>query len=141
MNSQTDQSWLQKNITPVLALVFTTMFFVIIMLVLTHQVKANDTNTSSIITGMFGVVMMIIGYYFGSSSKSAVKQQETVDKMVDNLTAFKIKESIVDKFTTMTREELEAFNKEMNLGLIFLPNETDDDIKNMIRETIKNKGV
>lgn len=77
--------WLSKNIGSVLALLYTGIFITVITTALTHTVKANDTITSSIITGTFGIVMLILGYYFGSS-KTNTKQQETMNTMVNNLT-------------------------------------------------------
>lgn len=83
--ANTNTGWLSKNIGSLLAIIATVIFSTIIILVLTKSVKANETVTSSIITGMFAIEMVILQYYYGSSRGSS-KQQESMDKMVSNLT-------------------------------------------------------
>lgn len=92
-NNSEHAGWLAKNIAPLLAIIFTGIFLTIIILVLTKNVKANDTNTSSIITGMFGIVMMIIGYYFGSS-KSSNEKQKQMNEMMNTNSSITIKHPI-----------------------------------------------
>ncbi len=64
----------------------------------------------------------------GSASISSGKKAETKKEVS--------KDVVEDEFTEMGREELKAFNKEMNLGITFLKKHTEDDMRSLIREAM-----
>ena len=77
------QNWLSQNIVSVLAILWTLFTFYILKLVLLKEVKAAENITFLIINTVSNIIMIIIGYYFGSSSGSKDKQI-TLDKVTEN---------------------------------------------------------
>lgn len=60
-------SWLQKNIVPLLAIFWTIITVSVMVLVLLGTLVATEALVILIVNGLFNVVMLIIGFYFGSS--------------------------------------------------------------------------
>lgn len=75
-----NDNWLHKNAAPVIALSYTGFSFLIYILVLTKQISATENVAFLIINSVTNIVMLIVGYYFGSSAGSKNKQ-DTIDKM------------------------------------------------------------
>mgnify|MGYP003479678416 FL=1 len=65
-------SWLQRNITPILALVIILFTFTMWTLILFRNYEPK-TNESMIIGGLTSITATVIGYYFGSSIGSKEK--------------------------------------------------------------------
>ncbi len=80
-----DNNWLQNNIAPLLAVVITVFALFIYLMVLTKTIVATENIAFLIITSVTNVLLLIIGYYFGSSSGSKEKQK-SLDKINDNTT-------------------------------------------------------
>lgn len=75
-------TWLQDNIVPLIAILYTVFSFTIYTLVLVHAISATENVAFLIINSITNVVMLIVGYYFGSSAGSKAKQG-AIDKMVE----------------------------------------------------------
>lgn len=73
-------NWLHENTAPVLAISYTAFSFLIYILVLTKQIQATENIAFLIINSITNIVMLIVGYYFGSS-KGSKDKQELMDKM------------------------------------------------------------
>lgn len=73
------KTWINENIGPLLAVIVVLFCLYIFNLVLFRQVKASDPVTISIIECLKTVIILIVGYYFGSSAGSKNKQ-EVLDK-------------------------------------------------------------
>lgn len=74
------QNWLGQNIAPILAIFFVVFTFCIFRMVLLKQVCASDAIVTSIVASLTSIITLIIGYYFGSSQGSKIKQ-DTIDNM------------------------------------------------------------
>jgi hypothetical protein len=70
----TKQNWLAQNIVSVLAILWTIFTFYILKLVLLKEVKAAENITFLIINTISNIIMIIVGYFFGSSAGSKDKQ-------------------------------------------------------------------
>jgi hypothetical protein len=81
INQSEHSSWLAKNIGPLIAIVYVSFSMVLYILVLSGTLKASDNIANQVITLVGSVVMLIVGYFFGSSRNSAEK-----DKTIRNLT-------------------------------------------------------
>lgn len=77
-----EESFLQSNIAPVLALTWTIFTLCIFILVLTRIITATENVAFLIINSVTNIMMIIVGYFFGSSMGSKQKQA-TIDKMND----------------------------------------------------------
>jgi hypothetical protein len=81
INESANSSWLAKNTASILA-IFWTLAAVGIILAIYLGVGANNPATETqILTGIFGIVMLIIGFYFGSS-QSSQKNRDTINELV-----------------------------------------------------------
>lgn len=69
------QSWLGKNIAPILALVSTLTAIVVYILVLTHNLKATEPTVLLVVSNLTNVVLVVFGFYFGSSIGSRLKDK------------------------------------------------------------------
>jgi len=72
-NNSLNSSWLSRNIAPLLAILWTIAAISIILLSFLGFINSDKGIESQIITGVFGIVMLILGYYFGSSFSSQKK--------------------------------------------------------------------
>lgn len=78
--------WLKENIVEILAIGALFQFLFVVMFVLFHEVKSNDTTTMMILTSSTNIVVIILSFYFGSSKSSKDKDkvigdmQETANK-------------------------------------------------------------
>lgn len=61
------------NIVAVLVVVFS---FALLFCVIALEKPSNDTRATQIITGLFGVLMLVCGYYFGASRARGPVQQQ-----------------------------------------------------------------
>lgn len=59
--------WLRDNITSLLAILWSCFAFIILMVVLTKEIKSDDKTVYLIIGGVFGIINFVIGYYYGAS--------------------------------------------------------------------------
>lgn len=75
-------TWLQDNVAPLIALLFTGFSLLIYTLVLTHVIAATENIAFLIINSITNVLMIIIGYFYGSSAGSKAKQT-TLDKIAN----------------------------------------------------------
>ncbi len=75
INQSAEASWLSKNTGSIIALIFTVFACTLYILVLTGNLKASENITFSVVSSVTGIAMLIIGYYFGSSRSSAMKDQ------------------------------------------------------------------
>lgn len=76
-----EESWLHRNISPLLALITFISSFAIFTLALRYGVKSNDTVSIAIIETLKAIDLILVGYYFGSSQGSKLKQL-TIDKIM-----------------------------------------------------------
>ena len=72
-NNSANSSWLSRNIAPLLAIAWTLAAVGIILLSFFGFIHSDKGIEAQIITGVFGIVMLILGYYFGSSASSQKK--------------------------------------------------------------------
>lgn len=75
------QNWLSENIASIIALSFLVFTFIVFLIVLLHQVKTTDSTTITIIGTVSNILMLIVGFYFGSSKSGKDK-----DKAIETLT-------------------------------------------------------
>lgn len=75
------KNWLSENISSIIALAFLGFAFTIFLLVLLRQVKTTESTTITILASVTNILMLIIGFYFGSSKSGKDK-----DKQIENLT-------------------------------------------------------
>lgn len=75
-------NWLKDNISSVLAIAWLLFTFIIDTIVLTHAVKSTDNTTFLIINSVNNIMVIIVGYFFGSSIASKNKD-EVIKKMTD----------------------------------------------------------
>ncbi len=78
-------NWLQHNVSALLAILFTLFSLSIYLLVLVHAISATENLSFLIINSVTNIMMIIIGYYYGSSAGSKQKQM-SLDKISDNTT-------------------------------------------------------
>ena len=69
-----NSSWLQKNIAPILALLVIIYTFVLWTLILFRNYEPKQSE-SMIIGGLTSITATVIGYYFGSSASSKMKDE------------------------------------------------------------------
>lgn len=69
------KNWLTENIASILAILWTLFTFYILKLVLLKEVKAAENITFLIINTVSNIIMIIIGYHFGSSASSKQKSE------------------------------------------------------------------
>ena len=77
--AKTDSGWLVKNIVPILAAAWTIFTFVLFILALTGHMEAKENMQFLVINSATNVVMLVVGYYFGSSNGSKMKQDQLND--------------------------------------------------------------
>ena len=58
---------IRENITSILALIWTIGSFIVILTILTRDIKTDDKTTYLILGSQYGVVMLMVGYYWGSN--------------------------------------------------------------------------
>ena len=67
-----NSDFLNKNITSILAILWSIFAFVILMVVLTKDIQSDDKTVYLIIGGVFGIINFVIGYYYGASKSKPV---------------------------------------------------------------------
>lgn len=77
------ENWLNNNIASLLALIWTSFSLVLYIMVLTKAIVATENVAFLIINSVTNILMIIVGYFFGSSLGSKTKQA-TLDKMNEN---------------------------------------------------------
>lgn len=75
-----EATWLNKNTGSLIALMFVVFTCTLYILVLTRQLNASENITFSVVSSVTSITTLIIGYYFGSSRSSAVKDS-TISKL------------------------------------------------------------
>lgn len=78
--TSTEATWLNKNTGSIIALIFVLFTCTLYILVLTRQLNASENITFSVVSSVTSITTLIIGYYFGSSRSSAVKDS-TISKL------------------------------------------------------------
>lgn len=71
-----NKNWLNNNIASVLAIMWTLFTFYILKMVLLKEVKAPENITFLIVNTVGNIIMIIVGYHFGSSAGSKQKQDQ-----------------------------------------------------------------
>jgi hypothetical protein len=61
------KSYLKENIRSILALMILVLGFAILYIALYKPVRANDTLTNQIVTGVQGLMMFAMSYFFSAS--------------------------------------------------------------------------
>jgi hypothetical protein len=69
INQSEHASWMAKNTASIIALAFTLFTFVIYFLVLIGHLKASENMSILIVNSITNIVMLIVGYYYGSSDR------------------------------------------------------------------------
>jgi hypothetical protein len=69
INQSENASWMAKNTASLIALSFTAFTFVIYFLVLIGHLKASENMSILIVNSITNIVMLIVGYYYGSSER------------------------------------------------------------------------
>jgi hypothetical protein len=82
-----NQNWLQNNVAALIALLFTGFTLFIYVLVLTKVISATENIAFLIINSVTNIMMIIVGYFFGSSAGSKAKQL-SLDKINDNTVSY-----------------------------------------------------
>lgn len=75
------KNWLSENIASVIALSFMAFAFTVFLFILLKEVKTTESTTITILATISNILMLIFGYYFGSTKGSKDK-----DKQIENLT-------------------------------------------------------
>ena len=78
--TSTEATWLNKNTGSIIALLFVIFTCTLYILVLTKQIHASENITFSVVSSVTSITTLIIGYYFGSSRSSSVKDS-TIAKL------------------------------------------------------------
>ena len=73
ISTSPEATWLNKNTGSIIALIFVLFTCTLYILVLTRQLNASENITFSVVSSVTSITTLIIGYYFGSSRSSAVK--------------------------------------------------------------------
>lgn len=73
ISTSPEATWLNKNTGSIIALIFVAFTCTLYILVLTRQLNASENITFSVVSSVTSITTLIIGYYFGSSRSSAVK--------------------------------------------------------------------
>ena len=66
---------LSENVAAIIAIGFLLFAFSVNIMILTRNVKASDTIVSTILSNVTNIMMLIVGYYYGSSQGSKNKQE------------------------------------------------------------------
>lgn len=82
-------TWLNHNITSILAIIWSVFAFVILMVVLTKDIKSDDKTVYLIIGGVFGIINFVIGYYYGASKSKPADVSNTNQNNTNNQTTTK----------------------------------------------------
>ena len=69
------RDWLKNHIAEIIAIAFIFQAFLIFRVILLREVKAESSVEISIIECIKGILFLIIGFYFGSSSGSKKKEE------------------------------------------------------------------
>ncbi len=77
-----ESTWLHNNIAPLIAITYTLFSLIVYVLVLIHVISATENIAFLIINSITNIMMIIVGYFFGSSVGSKSKQA-SIDKMND----------------------------------------------------------
>ncbi len=75
-------NWLKNNIAEIIAIGFFLFAFGMFRTILLKEVKADSTTEISIVECIKGVLFLIVGFYYGSSTGSKDKQIQ-LDKQTD----------------------------------------------------------
>jgi hypothetical protein len=73
ISTSPEATWLNKNTGSIIALIFVVFTCTLYILVLPRQLNASENITFSVVSSVTSITTLIIGYYFGSSRSSAVK--------------------------------------------------------------------
>lgn len=82
-------TWLNHNITSILAILWSVFAFVILMVVLTKDIKSDDKTVYLIIGGVLGIINFVIGYYYGASKSKPADVSNTNQNNTNNQTTTK----------------------------------------------------
>lgn len=85
--NNTKKNFLSENIGSILAIMWTLFTFWIFKLVLLKEVKAPENITFLVVSGVINIIMIIIGYHYGSSASSKQKQDlinNSINKLQDD---------------------------------------------------------
>jgi len=69
------KNWLNENIIPLMAIMLLLFIFSSFLLMLTGCVKSEPTLTNTILDTEKSVLLLLVGYYFGSSKGSKDKDE------------------------------------------------------------------
>lgn len=70
------QGWFTENVANIMALTFMFFCFFTYRAILLKEVTATETTQTTIIQSITNILMIIIGFYFGSSQGSKEKQKK-----------------------------------------------------------------
>jgi hypothetical protein len=80
---QKQKNWLSDNIASIIALSFIAFSFIIFLLILTQTVKTSESTTITILASLTNILMLIFGYYFGSTKSSKEKDKQIAQMSMD----------------------------------------------------------
>lgn len=72
-------SWFNEHIVSLIASAIIIFTFTTYMLVLTKSIPASESTAITIISSQTNILMLVVGFYFGSS-KSSKDKQLTIEK-------------------------------------------------------------
>ena len=81
LNQSEQASWLAKNTVSLIALGYTLFNFAIYLLALAGKLKSTENMQILIINSITNIALLIVGYYFGSSTGSA-KNREALNQVI-----------------------------------------------------------
>jgi hypothetical protein len=79
INESANSSWLAKNTASLIALFVLGLAGTVFALAITKVISVRDNLTLMVITSLSNAVMIVLGYYFGSSKSSHEKDQAMAD--------------------------------------------------------------
>lgn len=75
-----NKNWLDKNIIPLIAIMLIVLIFSSFFFVLAGLSKSSETLTNSILDTEKAILLLCVGYYFGSSKGSKDKDKPLLEE-------------------------------------------------------------
>lgn len=78
LNDSEYASWLSKNTASLIALIYTCFSIVLYILILVGHLKANENIAILIVNSVTNIIMLIVGFYYGSSERRRMQENRSI---------------------------------------------------------------